>query len=59
MSDNEAIIEDMTSDTYFSDIETNDLLVNDLYSKERGVRVEFYDIQLDEMCGAARADFRR
>ena len=49
MSDNEAIIEDIASDIYFSDIETNDLLLNDLYSKERGVRVEFYGIQLDEM----------
>ena len=29
------------------DIENNDLLVRELYSKERGVRVEFYGIQLD------------
>ena len=34
----------------------NDLLIDELYSKERGVRVEFFGIQLDEMCGAARAD---
>ena len=27
----------------------NDLLVDELYSKERGVRVEFFGIQLDEM----------
>ena len=27
----------------------NDVLVNELYSKERGVRVEYYGIQLDEM----------
>ena len=38
------------------DIEMNDLLIDELYSKERGVRVEFFGIQLDEMCGAARAD---
>jgi hypothetical protein len=31
------------------DIENNDLLVRELYSKERGVRVEFYGIQLDEL----------
>lgn len=34
---------------YLSDIENNDLLVNQLYSKERGVRVQYYGIQLDEM----------
>ena len=33
-----------------------DLLMDKLYSKERGKRVEFMGIQLDEMCGAARAD---
>ncbi len=27
----------------------NDLLVDELYSKERGIRVEFFGIQLDEM----------
>jgi IS1 family transposase len=27
----------------------NDLLVDELYSKERGLRVEYYGIQLDEM----------
>jgi IS1 family transposase len=31
------------------DIENNDLLVTELYSKERCVRVEFYGIQLDEL----------
>ena len=30
-------------------MENNDLLVNQLYSKERGVRVQYYGIQLDEM----------
>lgn len=30
-------------------LECNDLLVNELYSKERGGRVEFLGIQLDEM----------
>lgn len=30
-------------------LECNDLLVNELYSKERGRRVEFLGIQLDEM----------
>ena len=34
---------------YLSDIENNDLLVNQLYGKERGVRVQYYGIQLDEM----------
>lgn len=32
-----------------TDIENNDLLVEQLYSKERGVRVQYYGIQLDEM----------
>ena len=31
------------------DIEMNDLLMNELYSKERCARVEFFGIQLDEM----------
>jgi IS1 family transposase len=31
------------------DIENNDLLINDLYSKERGHRVVVLGIQLDEM----------
>jgi IS1 family transposase len=31
------------------DIENNDLLVTELYSKERCVRVEFYGVQLDEV----------
>ena len=34
---------------YLPDIENNDLLINQLYSKERGVRVQYYGIQLDEM----------
>ena len=34
---------------YLVDIEMNDLLVEELYSKERGVRVQYYGIQLDEM----------
>lgn len=29
--------------------EFNDLLINDLYSQERGVRVEIFGVQLDEM----------
>lgn len=33
--------------TSIIDIENNDLLLNKLYSKERGVRVEYYGIQLD------------
>lgn len=32
-----------------ADIEINDLLLDELYSKERGRRVEFFGIQLDEM----------
>ena len=31
------------------DIENNDWLVNELYSKERSIRMEFYGIQLNEM----------
>jgi insertion element IS1 protein InsB len=31
------------------EIEMNDLLINELYSKERGRRVEFFGLQLDEM----------
>jgi len=34
---------------YLSDIENNDLLVNQLYSKEPGVSVQYYGIQLEEM----------
>lgn len=49
MSDNETLTEEVVYQNYLSDIETNDLLVNELYSKERGVRVEYYGIQLDEM----------
>lgn len=29
--------------------EANDLLINDLYSKERAARVELFGVQLDEM----------
>ena len=32
-----------------ADIENNDLLINELYSQERGRRVEFFGLQLDEM----------
>ena len=32
-----------------TDIENNDLLINELYSQERGRRVEFFGLQLDEM----------
>lgn len=34
---------------YVADIENNDLLLNDLYSQERGARVAYFGIQLDEM----------
>ncbi len=49
INDNDVVIEDPRDDHYLSDIEMNDLLVDELYSKERGVRVEYYGIQLDEM----------
>jgi len=49
ISDNEVFTDKMDSCLYLSDIENNDLLVNQLYSKERGVRVQYYGIQLDEM----------
>ena len=39
----------MINDAYLADIEMNDLLVDELYSKERGVRVQYFGIQLDEM----------
>ena len=32
-----------------ADIETNDLLITELYSKERSHRVAFFGLQLDEM----------
>lgn len=35
--------------SYLADIENNDLLLKELYSQERGVRVEYFGIQLDEM----------
>ena len=56
VSDNELFEDIIEFDTVPVDIEMNDLLVDELYSKERGLRVEFFGIQLDEMCGAARAD---
>lgn len=34
---------------YLADIENNDLLLNALYSQARGVRVEYFGLQLDEM----------
>lgn len=34
---------------YVADIENNDLLINDLYSQERGPRAAYFGIQLDEM----------
>lgn len=40
---------DFYIDEGLSLIENNDLLINELYSKERGRRVEFFGIQLDEM----------
>ena len=49
ISNNEAFTDKIDSCLYLSDIENNDLLVNQLYSKERGVRVQYYDIQFDEM----------
>lgn len=36
-------------ETYTADIENNDLLINTLYSQERGARVAYFGIQLDEM----------
>lgn len=45
----EDIFEEAESYPLVADIETNDLLMDELYSKERGRRVEFFGIQLDEM----------
>lgn len=56
--DGEHVELDEPNDDFVILIENNDLLINELYSKERGLRVEYFGIQLDEMCGAARADFR-
>ena len=47
--DNELLEDIIEFDSVSHDIEINDLLVDELYSKERGVRVEFFGIQLDEM----------
>lgn len=41
--------EDCLNEDMLFDMENNDLLINELYSKERGARVEFFGIQLDEM----------
>lgn len=45
----EDIFEEPESYPLVADIETNELLVDELYSKERGRRVAFFGIQLDEM----------
>jgi IS1 family transposase len=47
--DNEHIELDEPNDDFMIIIENNDLLINELYSKERGRRVEYFGIQLDEM----------
>lgn len=47
--DNEHIELDEPNDDFMILIENNDLLINELYSKERGRRVEYFGIQLDEM----------
>lgn len=49
MSDNETLESILAFESVPVDIEMNDLLVEDLYSKERGVRVLFFGVQLDEM----------
>ena len=49
MADNEIVIEETLDGAYLADIEMNDLLVEQLYSKEPGVRVQYYGIELDEM----------
>jgi hypothetical protein len=47
VSDNETLESILAFEGVPVDIEINDLLVEDLYSKERGVRVLFFGIQLD------------
>ena len=47
--DNEVIEDILDFESVCFDIEMNDLLINELYSKERCARVEFFGIQLDEM----------
>ena len=39
----------LATESILTNIEMNDVLMNELYSKERGVRVEFFGIQLDEV----------
>lgn len=56
--DYEHIELDELNDDFRILIENNDLLINKLYSKEKGRRVEYFGIPLDEMCGSACADFR-
>lgn len=43
------IFEEFETCSAVADIQINDLLLEELYSKERGRRVEFFGIQLDEM----------
>ena len=47
--DSEPFDDQEDGDSFLTLIENNDLLINELYSKERGRRVEFFGIQLDEM----------
>lgn len=47
--DGEHVELDEPNDDFVILIENNDLLINELYSKERGLRVEYFGIQLDEM----------
>ena len=47
--DNETIEDILDFESVSFDIETNDLLITELYSKERCARVEFFGVQLDEM----------
>ena len=47
--DNESLDDILEFESVPADIEINDLLVEELYSKERGARVEFFGFQLDEM----------
>ena len=50
------------TDSYLESLDKtieNDLMLDEIYGKERGHRIVFFGIQLDEMCGAARADICR
>jgi hypothetical protein len=49
VSDNETLDSILEFESIPADIEINDLLVDELYSKERGARVLFFGIQLYEM----------